>query len=91
MSVERRAILSREFSIDQWYFLQIYKKNHISNITFPIEETVSALQGPFASMIPSYKTVLQKAKDEFSLESAKEAETQTNKHDPGTNNLRIAV
>lgn len=68
--------------------LQKLDNDAISNIAFPIEETVSALHGSLETMIPFYKSILHRLQNEFlkpiykftltDLENTTEAGTQTN-------------
>lgn len=46
-------------------FLQRYHDDSISNIQFPIEETVSTLHGPLETVIPSYRTILYNIQKDF--------------------------
>ena len=42
-----------------------YHDDSISNIQFPIEETVSTLHGPLETVIPSYRTILYNIQKDF--------------------------
>ncbi|KYN02302.1 PREDICTED: proteasome inhibitor PI31 subunit [Cyphomyrmex costatus] len=55
-----------------------HQDNSVSNISFPIEETVSALHGPLETIIPSYQTILHNIQKDFvSTICSNEAGTQT--------------
>ncbi|KYN39170.1 Putative proteasome inhibitor [Trachymyrmex septentrionalis] len=55
-----------------------HQDNSVSNISFPIEETVSALHGPLETVIPSYQTILHNVQKDFvSMICSNEAGTQT--------------
>ncbi|XP_029155649.1 proteasome inhibitor PI31 subunit [Nylanderia fulva] len=57
-----------------------YHDDAISNIQFPIEETVSALHGPLETVIPSYRTILYSVQKDFVgtlYGNTKEETTQT--------------
>ncbi|EZA47826.1 hypothetical protein DMN91_011610 [Ooceraea biroi] len=80
-SKELYALLGVKSNMDLLLNLVNFKDNSISNIMFPIEETVSALHGPLMTTIPSYETILQNVQNDFSIvlfrKNTKEAETQT--------------
>lgn len=74
-------------------FLQKHQDNSVSNISFPIEETVSVLHGPLETVIPSYQTILHNIQKDFvSTICSNEAGTQTTiLNNPGSSSGRNEV
>ncbi|XP_012056773.1 PREDICTED: proteasome inhibitor PI31 subunit [Atta cephalotes] len=73
--------------------LMKHQENSVSNISFPIEETVSALHGPLETVIPSYQTILHNIQKDFvSTICSNEAGTQTTVlNNPGSSSGRNEI
>lgn len=75
-------ILFTQFMLFNIVFLQRHHDDSISNIQFPIEETVTSYSGLLETMIPSYHTILHNIRKDFVgaiySGNTKEAATQLN-------------
>ncbi|KAG5321905.1 PSMF1 inhibitor, partial [Pseudoatta argentina] len=73
--------------------LMKHQDNSVSNFSFPIEETISALHGPLETVIPSYQTILHNIQKDFvSTICSNEAGTQTTVlNNPGSSSGRNEV